>query len=310
MAKLDDFGRPIYETAEEYNKAHRASGTVHTYESQDGDTYQHKTMESTPRYRSVAQRHATVQGSKNAKKIVMMVVVFIIAVNIGIIFSIFHSVGISFGDIEIEYEENLVETEEVNMDTVYDEYLSDGDTPLPEGYEMFSYDGESYRIPTNYWKISQMGFTSDIYMEDELIPSGYEELLAMFDEDGYMRAEIRIKNNTENEIPLEECIVDYIYIENPEFYDEMVTIPDFEFGDGLTFDSSYEEVESYFGTPWWHHEEYSEEYDYDYHIYQWIYYPEEANPLEEQEDIQFVEVKFMNGVIESVSIEKRAYEEK
>ena len=86
------------------------------------------------------------------------------------------------------------------------------------------------------------------------------------------------------------------------------TIPDFEFADGLTFDSSYEEVELYFGTPWWHHEEYSEEYDY--HIYQWIYYPEEANPLEEQEDIQFVEVKFMNGVIESVSIEKRAYEEK
>ena len=33
MAKLDDFGRPIYETAEEYNKAHKGGVCPRTYDS-------------------------------------------------------------------------------------------------------------------------------------------------------------------------------------------------------------------------------------------------------------------------------------
>ena len=34
MAKYDDFGRPIYETAEEYNRAHKTAGSAYTYDRQ------------------------------------------------------------------------------------------------------------------------------------------------------------------------------------------------------------------------------------------------------------------------------------
>jgi len=41
MAKYDEFGRPIYETAEEYNKAHRTESSTYTYDSPEGDAYNH-----------------------------------------------------------------------------------------------------------------------------------------------------------------------------------------------------------------------------------------------------------------------------
>ena len=296
MAKLDDFGRPIYETAEEYNKAHKAGKKTRTYENADGDTYQHNPIKGMSRYKSVAQKHATVQGSKKAMKTVAVIGVLILAFNIGIIFSL---VGNFAQRDELYYEEEVCYTEE---------YLSDGNIPLPEGYELFFYNGERFSIPTNYGKISQMGLESSVYYGDDLISPEYEELIPLLDENGYLLAEIRFINNTDREIPLNECLVDYIYIENPATYDDMADVPDFVFGDGLTFESSYEEVEEYFGVPYWHYAETSEEFDY--HLYQWMYYPEEANALQRQEDIQFVEVKFIDGVIESVTIEKRTYEEK
>lgn len=300
MAKLDDFGRPIYETAEEYNKVHRASGTAHTYESQDGDAYQHKSMESTPRYKSVAQRHAMVQGSKNAKKIVMMIAVFIIAVNIGIILSVFQTVGISFGDIEIGYEEDRVDmagTESIG------EYIGNADVPLPEGFEKFKYNGYPCSLPAKFEDIWDMKLNIPNYdVMNEVFYGEYEEMLDIYDDyTGTYLGMIRISNPTSESLPMMECLVDYFYITNPAINDDTVEVPNFKFGDGLSFESSYSDVEVYFGAPFYY---YSEESKYGnvYESYDWAYYG--------VDEIHYVTITFWNDEMSSVSIEKRANEEK
>ncbi len=291
MAKLDEFGRPIYETAEEYNKAHKGGVCPRPYDSPEGENYQHNTGDAAKRYKTVAQRHATVQGSKNAKKMIVIIAAFVIFFNVGIIFSMVASI---FNDSNIEME--FGQSEES-----YGEYLGDGETPLPEGYETFLYNDQIYTLPTDFQTISQMGFWLEEYTEADMIPAGYEEMLNVYDEDGYLLAIIRIDNNTEIDIPLGKCVVDYFYIENPTVFDEYATLPDFVFGDGLTLESGYDDVEAYFGEPYYHYEDHSEEEAY-YDMYQWAYYGEE--------EIHFVSITFWNGVIENVSIEKKAYEEK
>ena len=76
MAKLDDFGRPIYETAEEYNKAHRGGVCPRPYDNPEGANYGYNTGTSTERIKSMAHRHATVQGSKRLKSSVVVVAAF------------------------------------------------------------------------------------------------------------------------------------------------------------------------------------------------------------------------------------------
>ena len=62
MAKLDDFGRPIYETAEEYNRAHKGGVCPRPYDSPEGENYQKK--------QSAAQRHSLQEGRYKAKVII------------------------------------------------------------------------------------------------------------------------------------------------------------------------------------------------------------------------------------------------
>lgn len=297
MAKLDDFGRPIYETAEEYNRAHKGGVCPRPYDSPEGENYQHNTAKQKPRYQTVAQRYTTAQGSKKAMKTVIAIGILILSFNVALIFSM---VGNIVDDSDAYYEEEV---------EVFDEYLSDGENPLPEDFGVFSYNGEIYRVPMNYWEISQMGFELEEYTEGDSFPAGYEEMLDLCDEDGYMRAMIRINNHTETEISLEECMVDFFYIENPIVFDDTEVLLDFVFGDGLTFESSYDAVEAYFGTPYYHYADYSEE-GYYYDQYQWSYYKEADLISNEPDEIHFVQITFYNGVIESVSIEKKIYEEK
>ena len=137
------------------------------------------------------------------------------------------------------------------------------------------------------------------YDENDTFPEGYEEMIALLDEDGYSTAMIRI-NGTEADVPLGKCMVDYFCIDNPAIFDEYEEVPDFVFGDELTFESSYEELESYFGTPYYHYKDHGDDYTYD--SYEWAYYGED--------EIQYVNVTFWNGMIENVAIEKKAYEDK
>lgn len=299
MAKLDEFGRPIYETAEEYNRAHKGGVCPRSYDSPVGENYQQKSEKKKHRYQSVAQRHATVQGSKNAKKMIVIIAAFVIFFNVGIIFSMVASI-FNDSNIEMEFEQS---------EESYGEYLGDGETPLPEGFEVFSYNGEYYSIPSDYREISQMGFVLEEYTEDDAFPAGFESMLSLYDEDGYMRAMIRIVNNTDADILLKKCIVDYFYMENPAIFDDTVTIPDFVFCNGLTFESTYEDVEAYLGMPYYHYEDHSEE-GYYYDQYQWMYYKESDGDSNASDEIHFVQIFFYNGVIESVSLEKTVVEDK
>ena len=296
MAQYDEFGRPIYETAEEYNKAHKGGVCPRTYDSPEGDNYQHKTIKDNYRFQSATQRHATRQGSKKAKTMVIGLLVFFLVLNVVVVGAMFGLVRGVRDDIYQDYEENWVETEYAGGG----EYLGDAETPLPEGFESFSYNGQSYSLPTYYEKISHMGFGLDAeYDENDTFPEGYEEMIDLVDEDGYSTALIRI-NSTEDDVPLGKCMVDYFCIDNPAIFDEYEEIPDFVFGDEFTFESSYEELESYFGIPYYYYKDHGDDYTYD--SYEWAYYGED--------EIQYVNVTFWNGMIENVAIEKKAYEDK
>lgn len=289
--KYDDFGRPIYETAEEYNRAHRGGVCPRGYDSAE-DGYQQKANQNTHQYKSVAQRHATVQGSKNAKKIVLVIGTFVLAMNLGVIVTMFNMVGGSFGDIEYGEEEW------VDVDN-----LGDGDesTPLPDGFEMFSYNGRDYSLPISYEVFVQEGFISDEgYEQHDLVPMEYEELLFNENEEDYTSTMIRVNNHTDGEIPMGKCSVDYFYVENPNVYDDSAEMVDFVFGDGLTFESSYEELELYFDVPSYHYSDHSDE-EWLYDNYEWSYYGDD--------EMHYVSVIFINGVMESVGIEKQVYEE-
>lgn len=292
MAKYDDFGRPIYETAEEYNKARKAGNNSRTYESPEGDAYQHTTIKETYRNQSVAQRHTTRQGSKNAKKMVLGLVVFFIVLNIGIVFSMFKMVDGIYEEDDVDFEEDWIGTEE---------YIGDAENPLPEGFETFSYNAQTCTLPTSFEDIVQMGLVLEEYDEEVLFPREWEEMVTLYDEDGVDTVLVRVNNHAGDDIPMGKCMVDYFYIYNPALDDETETTPNFEFGDGLTFESSYEDVEAYFGTPYYYYEEETKYGNY-YESYDWAYYGED--------EIHYVTVTFWNDEMSSVSIEKKAYEEK
>lgn len=300
MARLDDFGRPIYETAEEYNKAHKGGVCPRPYDSPEGENYQHNTGNGTKRYKSVSQRHATVQGSKNAKKIVMMIVVFIIAVNVGIIFTMFQMVRGSYGDIDIEYGE---EWEDMAGTEGMGEFLGNSDTPLPEGFEKFKYKGYPCALPAKFGDVWEMGLNvTDYDVLNEVFYGEYEEMLDIYDDyTGSYLGMIRVMNPESESLTMMECLVNYFYIMNPAVDDETELVLDFEFGDGLTFESSYQDVEAYFGAPYYYYEEQTE-YGNHYESYDWAYYG--------VDEIHYVTITFWNDEMSSVSIEKRDYEEK
>lgn len=299
MAQYDDFGRPIYETAEEYNKAHKGGVCPRTYDSPEGENYQHNTGNGKQRFQSVAQRYATRQGSKNAKKIILMIVVFIIAVNVGIVFTMFTMAGGAYGEGDNDYEESWMD--EVIVET--EEYLADPYVPLPEGFEKFKYNGYPCTLPAKFEDIWEMKLSvADYDVLNEVFYGEYEEMLDIYDDySGTYLGMIRIKNPESESLPMMECSVDYFYIYNPALDDDTMTTPNFKFGEGLTFESSYEEIEAYFGTPFYYYEETSKYGNY-YESYEWAYFGEE--------ETQYVTITFWNGEISSVSIEKKPCEEK
>lgn len=300
MAKYDEFGRPIYETAEEYNKAHKTGGSSRTYDSPEGNAYKHNPIKINKRYQNTTTQYGKRATVKKSKTVMLCVIICTMTFCIGFVFSVFNEVRSSYQDV---YDDWVVAEPDISDDVdSYDEYLGEDTSPLPEGFETFSYNGQTYTLPTTFEEIDKMGFTlEEEYDENYILPMEYEELLILNDEDGFMSAMVRISNYTEAEIPLGKSLVDYFYIDNPAAYDEMVMVPDFVFGDGLTFESSYEDLEAYFGIPFYHyHEDYEDGNWFD--SYEWAYYGED--------EIHFVSITFWNDVISNVGIEKKTYEEK
>lgn len=291
MQKYDDFGRPIYETAEEYNRAHGTGGSVFSRESFDAEANKHSVKATSAPKETAAQRHANRANSKKAKTIVIGVVAFFIALNAVIIFSMSNLVGSVGAQPEPVYPDTWEDD--------YSEYLGDTETPLPVGYENFIYNGVAYTLPMKYDVISQMGFVlEEDYELDDLIPTEFNEMLSLYADDGDTFAMVIVKNNTGESIPLAQCTVEYFYIENPAAFDEIGITPDFSFGAGINFESTYEEVETYLGVPYYHYADHSEEGCY-YDAYEWSYYGDD--------EYHHVNIVFWNGLISDISIQKEYY---
>lgn len=271
MAKLDQFGRPIYETAEEYNKAKRAGSVTHTEISTDSSNQ--KTTNENSLKKTTKHRQSKVKYSLKSK---------LPFIGIAICFLVLGGI-IVFLEI-LEHPPKPDYTENQNLQRV--EY------PLPEGFETFLFNGQTYTLPTTYDEISKMGFVVKEYGIDEMVPSQYTSTLDLVDEKGIKRGKISVNNSSDLEIPLGKCVVDYIYLENPASYGAQ-----FEFGNGLTFNSSYEELEEYFGTQYKGTQGYYDEYTTHHETYEWVYHGEE--------ELQSVKIQLINGGIRNVSIEKK-----
>ena len=291
--KYDDFGRPIYETAEEYNRAHRKNGSATIYQSAHGDTYQQsETVSSAPK-KSAAQRHATREGSKKAMSKIVGVVISILALNIGAIFSL---VGNIFDDISVGYEEEVWPDNGI-IDS--GEIWGDSETPLPEGYETFTYNGVVCTLPMSFKEILATGLTLEGYEESVLFPSGYEDFVLMDDGENMSIVELTVDNYSDEDILMSKTRVISFYVENPTIYDEEATLPHFTFLGGLTLESSYDEVIEVLGDASYN---YYETYDTGELLdrYEWYYYDGNGT--------QSISVQFLDGVIESVSIGKTYYD--
>ncbi len=299
MQKYDDFGRPIYETAEEYNKAMKAANNYKIYDDPQEAAHNYTSMNHDyQKQQSASQRYTTSEGSKKAKVLVAGVIAFIVAVNVIIIFSVFSNIAFTRDESYWEEEEYYEE----DMDD-YGEFIGDDETPLPEGFDTFSVNGQTYTLPTSFDEVQTLEYSMDMqYDEHDLIPSEFYDTINFHDENDNLIVMVGINNDTDEDIPLGECVVDYFYIENPAvFYDDDndAITPDLVFGDGLTFDSSYEDLEAYFGTPYYHYEDHSDE-DYYYDSYEWTYNGDD--------ELHFVMVTFWNGEISDVSIQRTVWE--
>lgn len=108
MAKYDEFGRPIYETAEEYNRAHKTGGSSRVYRSPEGDTYEHTSMKKAYGTSGATRRKTKGKGLKKSSLIIIGVAIYF---SIMIVLTAFNMLRSSFGGVYEEFEENLVEIE-------------------------------------------------------------------------------------------------------------------------------------------------------------------------------------------------------
>lgn len=290
MAKFDDFGRPIYETAEEYNRAKKTGGYSRAYTKPEEATEQQKTIKGIYQNKSATERHAMRSGSQKAKKLILGLIAVVVAINVSIALIVFNSVGV-FTEVEVG------QFDDVDCD---EEYLGDDTTPLPEGFETFVYNGETISLPTTFEDLSNMKFVIDTeYQTTDTVSSGYSEMINLIDAEENDYAMISVDNYTEEEIPLGKCEVDYFCISNPAVFDDTAEVPEFMFVNGLTFESTYEDLEATFGIPYHHYEDHSEE-GYYYDSYEWQY----CGAYE----THYVTVAFWNDVISDISIQKNVDE--
>ena len=287
--KYDDFGRPIYETAEEYNRAHRLNGGATTYQSAHGDTYQQsETVSSAPK-KSAAQRHETRENSKKSTSKIILTLITILAANIGVIGSL---IGGIFEDSQVDYDEIMPDRVIIESGESY----GGTESPLPVGFDRFSYNGVICNIPMTLDEILDSTGIYAYYDEEyDSISSGSEDLISLYDTGDVEVMQVLVKNNTDEDLPIGECIIEYIWVVNPAAYDTYEETPDFWFGQGIGMESTSFDFETYLGKPYYHTYEYYDDGG-SYEYYEWRY----SNGDEEH----CVSVQFMDEVVEYITIEK------
>lgn len=208
-----------------------------------------------------------------------------------------------FSEIESSVDEDnwndeayLDEDDENDSDEIYEEYPGTMDVYLVEGFENFTYNGVAYSVPMSYDDFMTMGFVLEEGFEDYIFEPQTYESIGFYDAEGNEMGRIRVSNDTENELSLEEGIVDYIYFDNPASYitDGSVEHIDLVFGNGFDMFTTYEELEAWLGTPYYISVDNSG--DSEYVIYEWTYYGDDK--------YQSIVVSYWDGVITDVTFEQ------
>ncbi len=202
------------------------------------------------------------------------------------------------GDVEAFLEDLMGEMEEYDDGDEYEGYsetLGDGDVPLAEGFDTFTLNGITYSVPMTYNEFLQMGYTIEEGYENYILEADTYENLIINGDNGYMIGMIRVSNDSNVVLPLEECVVDYIRLDNDAAYYDDVEPLDLTFGNGLTVNSSYEEVEAFMGEPTYLYIDEETEYE----NYTWYYYGEN--------EYQSFDIYFSEGVISEICFEQYEY---
>ena len=182
MPKYDDFGRPIYETAEEYNRAHKRDGSARISKEIEPDVLKQGITRQSAHNQTAAQRHANREGTKKAKTLVLALISFFIAIIVMIVFSLFGMIGASYEEAvrEPNYNHNNAIVEDENQTVTF----GDTDTPLPEGYENFTCNGVWITLPSTCKEMAELGYEIETYKLTDVVPADFWECISLIDDDG------------------------------------------------------------------------------------------------------------------------------
>lgn len=223
----------------------------------------------------------------------------LISIIIHVIFAVFFMT--EFKEIYNELEQGILsddwmdEEDYIDPD-VFEDYPGTDEVLLVEGFENFTHKGAAYSIPMSYDVFMEMGYVlEEGYEKSKLEPESWENVW-FFDEAGNALGSIRISNDTKEEIPLEEGIVDYIYFDNRASYitDGSAAELDLIFGNGFGMTTSYEELEAWLGTPYYVSVDTSG--DAAYTTYEWIYNGDDK--------YQAIIINYLDGVITDIAFEQ------
>jgi len=283
MAKTDSFGRPYYETAEEYNQAHRQAKASGTY----GQMQQEKRAYS----HTVGHGTKKQYGKRNDGKVIATM-----GLGVGIIIiAIVTILTMSMVDGGATPEQNYYEEDELMLDD--DNFVMTGvdDVPLAEGFDVISYEGVYYTIPMTYDEFCLLDVPLQVYPSGgQELSAGYFETLDLEDADGNIIGYIRIENETDEDIPRGECSIKQMMFSSDAAYDgDMSKAPDVTFANGLDMSCSYEDLELNMGIPTYKYMDEDDEGNI-YEAYHWEYYGENHS--------EYFYVNFWNGVMTDVSV--------
>lgn len=188
------------------------------------------------------------------------------------------------GDLDEEYDSEI-----------FEDYPGTDEEYLVEGFEKFTYNGVEYSVPMSYADFMEMGYTlEEAFDADDIVDAQNYETIGFYNEEGVEMGMIRVSNDTEGRKTLESCMIDYIYFDNPASYitDGSVSHIDLVFGNGFNMLTTYEELEEWFGTPYYVYVDSASEYE----SYEWVYYGEDK--------YQRLIVNYIEGTITDITFEQ------
>lgn len=194
-----------------------------------------------------------------------------------------------------EYEEEMMnDFFDEEGDGLYEEYCGTDENPLADNCSQFTLNGVAYELPMTYSEFLQMGYILEELEEGYIFEEETFSYFSIADAEGNYVGSVRISNDTEDDLTVEDCVIDYIDLYNDAVYDSDIAPLPFTFGNGLDINASYEELKAWLGEPYYMSEETID--DTVYRNYMWVYNGDDK--------YQCVDIYFEDGVISSLSIEE------